>query len=413
MQVSLSTSRADRGVRVLAVADAQMISRELARVGCADIGVRLLTPKSLARMLRLEGVPAPAARILKQEMLAVGGDAALHYDAGRKNHTETDVILLGTEQQLGEMVARMRGYSHGLVATGEAILTALRHFTTSPAPLSCASFTLTFGQKTYVMGILNLTPDSFSGDGLAGDVDGALRRAEQMLEDGADILDVGGESTRPGAEAVTAEEEEQRVIPVVRALAAHFPVPISVDTSKCLVAGAALEAGAGIINDISGLHGDPDMARIVSEAGAAVVVMHMQGTPHTMQQHPRYTDLMGEVCCFLQHATELALAAGIPRSRIILDPGFGFGKTVAHNLELLRRLRELTSYGQPILLGTSRKASIGYILGGAPPEERVEGTAATVAIGIANGADIIRVHDVRQMARVAKMTDAITRGFID
>lgn len=408
-----STPRAGCDVRVLAVADAPTIGRELVRMGCAEVEVRRLTPKGLARLVRLEGVPAPAALILKQEMLAVGGDAALHACAGECTLAATDVLLLGTEHQLGEMVARLRGDVHGLAATGEAILAALRHYTTPPAPLHCGSHTLTFGGKTYVMGILNLTPDSFSGDGLHGDVDGALRRAEQMLEDGADILDLGGESTRPGAAAVGVEEELQRVVPVVRALAARLPVPISVDTSKSIVARAALEAGAVIINDISGLHADAAMARMVSEAGGAVVVMHIQGTPRTMQQHPHYTDLLSEVCRYLRKSTAIARAAGIPRAQVILDPGFGFGKTVAHNLELLRRLRELTSYGQPILLGTSRKSSIGHILGGAPPEDRLEGTAATVAIGIANGADIIRVHDVRQIVRVAKMTDAITRGFID
>ncbi len=413
MQIPASIPRADRGVRVLASADAHTIHRELARVGCADIGVRLLTPKSLARLLRLEAVPTPAAVILKQEMLAVGGDAALHYGAGESQLSETDVVLLGTEHQLEEVAVRLQGYFYGLPATGEAIRAALCYYTTPPPALHCAPYTLPFGRKTYVMGILNLTPDSFSGDGLHGDVDGALRRAEQMLADGADILDVGGESTRPGSEDVGVEEEMQRVVPAVRALAARFSVPISVDTTKSAVARAALDAGAVIINDISGLRFDTEMARVVSEAGAAVVVMHMQGTPRTMQHHPHYTDLLSEVCRFLQESTLLALAAGIPRERVILDPGFGFGKTVAHNMELLRRLRELTSYGQPILLATSRKSSIGQILGGVPPSERLEGTAATVAIGIANGADIIRVHDVHEMARVAKMTDAITRGFID
>lgn len=413
MPGSASTPNADHGVRVLAVTEAHAISRELARVGCAESDVRRLTPKSLARLVRLEGVPTPAAIILRQEITAVGGDAALHAGAFGSQLPETDVILLGTEQQLTAMADRLQGEAHGLAATGVAILTALRHYTSPPADVHCGAHTFSFGRKTYVMGILNLTPDSFSGDGLYGDVDGALRQAEQMLEDGADILDVGGESTRPGAEAVTTEEELRRVAPVVRALTARFPAPVSVDTSKSEVARAALDAGAVIINDISGLRGDTGMARVVSAARAAVVVMHMRGTPRTMQQHPHYTDLLSEVCGCLQESIALALAAGLPRAHIILDPGFGFGKTVAHNLELVHRLRELTSFGLPILLATSRKSSIGQILGGAPPEDRLEGTAVTMALGIANGADMIRVHDVRQMARVAKMADAITRAFVD
>ncbi|HEY3417789.1 MAG TPA: dihydropteroate synthase, partial [Armatimonadota bacterium] len=187
-------------------------------------------------------------------------------------------------------------------------------------------------------------------------------------------------------------------------------LPVSVDTYKSTVAREALAAGATIINDISGLRFDPEMANIVSAARAALVIMHMKGTPRTMQQQPRYHDLMTEICAYLQESTSAATQAGIPGSQVILDPGFGFGKTLEHNLELLRRLRELTSYGQPVLIGTSRKATIGRVLGDFPPEERLEGTAATVAIAIANGADIVRVHDVKAMARVAKMTDAIVRG---
>jgi dihydropteroate synthase len=276
--------------------------------------------------------------------------------------------------------------------------------------LRCGPHTLPLGAKTYIMGILNLTPDSFSGDGLAGCAEDALRQAERMLEDGADLLDVGGESTRPGSEAVPEEEELARVLPVVRALAARFAVPISVDTYKSEVARQAVEAGATLINDISGLHFDPHMAAVAAAAGVPVVVMHIKDTPRTMQANPHYDDLMTEIAHYLQEATRLAEAAGIPRDQVVLDPGFGFGKTVAHNLEILRRLRELTSFGQPILLGTSRKSTIGRILGDLPPEERMEGTAATVALGIAQGADIMRVHDVRAMARVARMTDAIVRG---
>jgi len=409
MRISVSQPSVNHGVRLLALADAHTISRELARMSCSNSDVPRITTKGLIRLVRVETVPVSTALFLKQEMLAVGGDAALNDGAIENKLSTTDIILIGTEYQLSEIALRVQDNLHGLAAVGEAILAALHHYATPPVALHCLSHTLLFGKKTYVMGILNLTPDSFSGDGLHGDIESSLHRAEQMLEEGADILDVGGESTRPGAQAVEEEEEIQRVAPVVRALTARFSAPVSIDTSKSAVAREALDAGAVIINDISGLHFDRDMARVIAEAGAAVVVMHIQGTPRTMQHSPHYTDLMSEVSSFLQESTALALEAGILRERIILDPGFGFGKTVEHNLELLRRLRELTSYGQPILIGTSRKSSIGYILGGAPPEERLEGTAATVAIAIANGADIIRVHDVCQMARVAKMTDAIVR----
>lgn len=405
--------RADQGVRILTAPDAATVSRELARVGCAEDGVRAMTPKGLLRLLRLEGVAAPAATILKEEMLATGGDAAVHRLTASCGVATTDVVLLGSERQLRAVCAQLRAYPDGLAATSEASLAALEQYALHTGVLRCGQFTLPLGQKTYVMGIVNTTPDSFSGDGLAGNIDGALRQAERMLEDGADLLDIGGESTRPGAEEVPVEEEMRRVAPVVRALAARFAIPISVDTYKSAVAHAALDAGATLVNDISGLRFDPQMAAVAAAAGVPVVVMHIKGTPRIMQQQPHYDDLMTEVCAYLQESTALAVAAGIPRDQVVLDPGFGFGKTVAHNLELLRRLRELTSYGQPILLGTSRKSTIGRVLGDLPPEERLEGTAATVALGIAQGADIIRVHDVKQMARVAKMTDAITRAIID
>jgi len=407
------SSASNHNVRVLAAPDAQSVSRELVRIGAARDEICRLTPQGLFRLVRLHDVPTPAAIILKQEMLAFGGDAALHARALTGGLETTDVILLGTEQQISEASQRIGTYAEGLSAIGETIAAALCHYATPPAALRCGPYLLPFGQKTYVMGILNLTADSFSGDGLIGDVDRVVQRAAQMLDDGADILDIGGESTRPGAEEVAADEELHRVIPAVRALAARFSVPISVDTTKSAVAREALAAGATIINDISGLRFDPEMAAVVAAAHAPVVVMHIQGTPRTMQHHPQYTDLMTEVCAYLQESTALAMAAGIPRDQVVLDPGFGFGKTIAHNLELLRRLRELTSFGQPILVGTSRKSTIGRVLGDLPPEERREGTAATVAISIANGADIVRVHDVKEMARVAKMTDAITRAFID
>lgn len=402
--------RADHGVRVLIAEDNEARQRELLRTGCAADGARLMAPKGCARLVRLAGVPAHAANVIKQEMLAAGGDAALHARAVSGGVDCTDVVLVGTEAQLITACAKLRRAPWGLPATADAILDAVWRFDSPRGELYCGPYTLPLGAKTYLMGILNVTPDSFSGDGLAGSVDDVLRRAEMMIADGADMLDIGGESTRPGAEEVLLEEELRRVAPAVRAIAARFPLPISVDTYKSAVARAALAEGATIVNDISGLRFDPAMAGVAAAACAPVVVMHIQGTPRTMQRHPVYADLMSEVCASLEESTALAVAVGISPDQVILDPGFGFGKTVEHNLELLRRLRELRSYGQPVLMGTSRKSTIGKVLGDLPPEERLEGTAATVALSIANGADIIRVHDVKAMARVAKMTDAVVRS---
>jgi dihydropteroate synthase len=272
----------------------------------------------------------------------------------------------------------------------------------------CCDRQLILGEKTLIMGILNVTPDSFSGDGLGHDLAQGVKRAEGMLGEGVDIFDIGGESTRPGSESVSAAEELRRVIPLIKTLAAEFPVPISIDTTKAEVAAAALENGAVIINDITALSFDNKMAHLAAKTGAGVVLMHMQGTPRDMQKNPYYADVIGEIGDFLQAAAQKAEAAGVAKASIMLDPGIGFGKTLEHNLKILRRLEEFTKLGYPLLVGTSRKAMIGKILGAEAPD-RLEGTAATVALAIAGGADIMRVHDVKAMSRVAKMADAVIR----
>ncbi|MDI3339405.1 MAG: dihydropteroate synthase [Sphaerobacter sp.] len=275
---------------------------------------------------------------------------------------------------------------------------------TTLAPLRTPRFTWEWGRRTYVMGIINVTPDSFSGDGLAGQLDAVVERARQMVAAGADIIDVGGESTRPGHQPVPPEEELRRVVHAITALAAAIDVPISIDTSKAVVAEAALRAGAHIVNDVRGLTADPEIAAVAAAAGAPVVIMHDRTIPTADRLIP---DIVHE----LSLRIERALAAGIPWEHIIIDPGFGFGKTAELNLLLLRRLRELTALGRPILAGTSRKSTIGRVLG-TEADDRLEGTAATVALAIANGADIVRVHDVPQMVRVARMTDAVVRGWV-
>ncbi len=266
------------------------------------------------------------------------------------------------------------------------------------------SYALPFvwGARTYLMGIVNVTPDSFSGDGLHLDLDAIVARARAFEAAGADIIDVGGESTRPGHEPVDEATEMARAIPAVRAIAAAVSVPISIDTYKAAVAEAALEAGARVVNDVWALAADPRMAELVARAQVPVILMHNQhGT--------EYRDLIPDIIMALAARVQAADAAGIARERIIVDPGIGFGKTFEHNLEVMDRLDEFKVLGLPILLGTSRKRYIGRLLDGAPPEQRVEGTAAAVAIGIARGADIVRVHDVAEMARVVRVADAITR----
>ncbi len=268
------------------------------------------------------------------------------------------------------------------------------------------SATVEFGCRTYIMGILNVTPDSFSDGGMFFDQTDAVLHAFQMVKDGADIIDVGGESTRPGAESVTLEEEIKRVVPVVQKLRQKTKIPLSVDTYKAKVASEALNAGANIVNDISGLRAEPEMADVVAGAGASVVIMHIKGTPKDMQINPSYDDLVGEVYDYLSRAVETARSKGI--KQIMVDPGIGFGKTADHNLELINRLSEFRRIGVPILIGVSRKSFIGKILD-TPVEARLEGTAAAITASILHGADIVRVHDVREMRRVALVADAIRR----
>jgi dihydropteroate synthase len=289
-------------------------------------------------------------------------------------------------------------------------------------PLHLGSHTFDWGLRTYLMGILNVTPDSFSGDGIIAQgeaVSVATGQARAFLASYADILDVGGESTRPGSQPVDANSEKARVLPVIEAILREFPdALISIDTYKAEVAEAALNAGARIVNDVWALRADPDLAAVAAKHSAPVILMHNRSNPASVEVKAQlgnayvgaeYVNLIEDVKRELMDSVALARRAGIPDERIILDPGIGFGKTVSHNLELIRRLDEIRALGFPVLLGPSRKSFIGYTLD-LPPDQRMEGTAAAVAVGITRGADIVRVHDVAPISRVIKMTDAIVRN---
>ncbi|MDZ7330834.1 MAG: dihydropteroate synthase [candidate division KSB1 bacterium] len=272
--------------------------------------------------------------------------------------------------------------------------------------LSVGAKTLDLSARTHIMGILNVTPDSFSDGGEYFEPDRAIARGMELARQGADIIDVGAESTRPGAEPISAEEEIARLLPVIRGLANLVDVPISVDTYKAPVAEAALHAGANMINDISGLRFDPDMKFVVARFQVPVVLMHIKGQPKNMQQDPHYDDVIGEICDYLAESIEMALAAGIPRDRIIIDPGIGFGKRLMDNYEIIRRLKEFSRLECPILVGPSRKSFIGKVLN-LPPDQRLEGTIAAVVVAIQNGAHIIRVHDVLPMVRACQIADRL------
>lgn len=270
----------------------------------------------------------------------------------------------------------------------------------------CGQYRLNLKKRTHIMGILNITPDSFYRESRVSSLNTALKRADKMIREGADILDVGGESSRPGSDPVSEKEELKRILPIIKALIKKFDVPVSVDTYKSTVAGAALDEGASIINDISGLRFDSSMAETIASANAGVIIMHISGKPKTMQKNPSYKFLMREITACLNKGIKHAISSGIQENRIIVDPGIGFGKNFSHNITILKKLKQLQKLKKPILLGLSRKSFIGKILE-LPAEERLEGSLAASVVGIINGAQILRTHDVKETKRTIAVADAI------
>lgn len=389
-------------VRNIEIKNRAQALAEIAGVGADRAGCRFMAPKAVHRVLKLSGLTPIQANIVKQEMLSKGGEAALARGVVDHSVEKTDLLLMGTLKQYDLLLVKLKAQPFGLSALAEEIRRVLQNLEgRRPYRLDCRGKQLVLGERTLVMGILNITPDSFSDGGSFNDLSRALEHAQQMVEDGADIIDLGGESTRPGYTPVPVAEELRRVIPVLEKLVERIPVPISVDTTKAEVARQALEIGAHIINDQWALRADSEIARVVAHYNAPVILMHNQ-------QGTVYRDLMGDIIRFFRESMAMAEEAGLSREKIIIDPGIGFGKTVEQNLEVMSRLRELDCLGQPVLLGTSRKSMIGKTLN-LPVDQRMEGTAATVAIGIASGVDIVRVHDVKEMVRVARMTDAMVR----
>ncbi len=364
-----------------------------------------LLPKMVHLNIMLEGVEPGVADIVKQEMLSLGGDAAQSMTGCRT--VGTDVILIGTLKQIRGFTEKSDLQPLGLRLIAEQVGGMLDNLFLNSVPLRTSRRTIHLGDRTLIMGILNVTPDSFSDGGRFDAPEMAVEEGIRMVEEGADIIDIGGESTRPGSEPVSQEEELRRVIPVIQGLARRIDIPLSIDTMKAGVAREALAEGAEIVNDISSMGHDLGMVKVVSEAGAAVILMHMRGTPKTMQAGDlTYRSLRGEIIAFLRERIEYARAQGIEANRIMVDPGLGFGKTAMDNVRLIKHLGELKVLGRPIVTGASRKSFIGHVTGGLP-QERMEGTAAAVTAAIMNGSRVIRVHDVAAMKKVAGMADAL------
>ncbi|MGC7871599.1 dihydropteroate synthase [Desulfosporosinus sp. SYSU MS00001] len=389
-----------RWVSMENLAEANMAIKE---IGADPAGIAHMAGKGLGRGIKLEQVPLRVAHILKQEMLSLGGDAAVHRNVIVNQIETTDIMLLGTVRQLERLSTKVLAQPFGLKQIGHDLRKLLVNFEPpKPRILDCRGKKLRLGERTLIMGILNVTPDSFSDGGRYNNLEDAIAQAEQMAAEGADILDIGAESTRPGHLEVSEDEEWKRLEPILNALAERVDLPLSIDTYKAKVAAKALEAGAHIINDIWGLQKDPEMASVIGEYRAPVIVMHNQaGTT--------YRHLMGDILTFLKRSIGLAEASGLTGDQIIVDPGIGFGKTLEQNLEVMSRLAEFKTLGQPVLLGTSRKSMIGKTLDLAV-DERLEGTLATSILGVAAGVDIVRVHDVQENRRAVEMADAIVRG---
>jgi dihydropteroate synthase len=395
-------------VRVLDIRELSQATKELKRVGADARSWNIMAPKVIFKVIKVSDLPFPAAAILKQEMLSLGADAAVARGVITAKAKRSDVLIMGTLAQLERLAEKISAQPFGLAGISAEIQRILARLRADHQhQLDCRGILLPLSQRPHIMGVLNLTPDSFSDGGQFNTSEQAIPRAHEMAAQGADIIDVGGESSRPGARPVPLEEEIRRVLPVVERLRDELKIPISVDTRKAEVARRALKAGAHMVNDISALVFDRQMAEVVAKGEAALVLMHMKGTPRSMQRDPRYDDVMAEVFQFLSRQMQKAIRAGISINRLVVDPGIGFGKRVEDNLVILNRLAELHSLGLPVMVGVSRKSFIGKVLG-LPVGDRLAGSAAATALAVARGAHILRVHDVNEMSRVIRVAQAIS-----
>lgn len=400
--------------RIIEVEREDHAIQEMEKLNVHPGGFNIMSLKFRYFQMNLEQVDNRAAAIIKQEMLSLGGEAVVSEEVSRFHMGCSSALLLGTEKIFSQLTQKLDScsYPYGLQEVSKAIHQTIENYKADSFKIFFADgSSWETSRKTYMMGILNVTPDSFSDGGQFFSRENALRRAEELIKEGADIIDVGGESTRPSSEPVEIEEELRRVIPVVQAIKKQLQAKVSIDTYKEKVAKEAMEAGADMINNISGFTFDPKIASLAAREKVPVVLMHIKGKPATMQDNPQYDDLMSEIVSFLRNSIKIAAEAGVKSDRIIIDPGIGFGKKVEHNLEILKNLKTLKSLGHPILAGLSRKSFIGHILQ-ADTSERLEGGLAAAAIAIFNGASILRVHDVKEFSKAARMADAIKKNRI-
>lgn len=375
------------------------------RIGVAREGIDIMAPKAAGRVVHVTGLDARAANILKQEMLSLGGDVALPRSTYELRGKAAEALIMGTPRRLLRLAEKLEPQPFGLAGLAAELKACVESYEaarSSRTPLPEAIG----GGPWQVMAIINLTPDSFYEGSRLDSPEAAMAAARAAVAAGAGSIDVGGESSRPGARPVEKKEELARVLPAVEAITAELKVPVSVDTAKAAVAREALKAGAAMINDITALAGDRQMARVVADAGCPVCLMHMQGTPRTMQKNPRYQDVVREIMAFFRERVAWAEARGIERKNIIIDPGIGFGKNLEHNLTIIRHLDSFLSLGLPVMIGASRKRFLGDILK-AETEARLPGTVAVSVMAFQKGAQIFRVHDARENCEALKVAAAV------
>lgn len=393
-------------VRVIEISNLEQSLKELLKIGIGYNSSLKMSEYYDFKVVKISYIDVREINIIRAEALKNGMSAVVSDEILLLNAAKGELLLGGTAFQY-EMLIRALGNS--LLNCSEIALKIKKivyNYGIDNFEREIKGKIFNFGEKSFVMGILNITEDSFSDGGKYINADKAIERALKMVEDGADILDIGAESTRPGAIPVSEEEELERIVPIVEKLSKLVKVPISIDTYKSEVAKYSLRAGADIINDITGLKGESTMAEVVSDNDAYVIIMHMQGTPQTMQSNPEYQDVVSDICLDLKESFSIAEIAGIKKEKVIIDPGIGFGKSTNHNLEIIKRVGEFKIFGVPILIGASRKSMIGNVLN-LPVNERVEGSLAVAAASVMNGASIIRVHDVKETKRTLIMIDSI------
>ena len=394
-------------MRILQVNRPKEITQIMQDIQVDSYGIRIMLPKAVSCLIKMNSVSNITANILKQEMLSLGGDVAVARGALTGKAKKTDCLLMGNLSQFNRLNQKLKLQPFGLNQLAQNLDATLRNYQRDDFNIDLGRFKLNLVTgKTCIMGIINITPDSFSGDGLYYSSRAEiLDYAQRLADDGADILDVGGESSRPGAKPISAKEEISRIAPLIKLLSKKIKVPISVDTYKPEVAQEALDNGAVIINDVTALR-DPKMAKLAAKHKAGVVIMHMKGNPRTMQRNPKYATLIEDIIDYLDKAMKKGMDAGIQKEKFIIDPGIGFGKTPEDNLKILQKLQDFKILGRPIMVGTSRKSFIGKILN-ANPRGMLSGTVSTCVAAVKNGAKIIRVHDVKEVKQALKVLDAI------